>query len=645
MFTKRRLVLLISFILTGCLILFWLYFSTADKEFSDSTFPTNKTNTSHKNQNAFSTSDSVRTPEAQELSYQYCKVLKSKRREFSREWFADNYESWGSFIGEQHSLDDVTMAIEYFSNSNFAARFRVTQLRKDSIYTRDISALNEAAWSIVPEFFELKGASLTKKVPSFEITEYTALPDESKQRFLKESGLSVDDIAYFIYQTKTPDSVINELIDYVPNLNEIVSYGYLEATSLLDYAIISTRPEVVKALLEREINPTKDVYLGSSMDWALSRLTYFLYGPDREREQAAEIVEVLLDEEAPTKLIELEDNKVSGRFPRKFYEFDEEHIQILLNEFNIDLQSLVKQEKLSVDPASATIAMLKESRIRHINTALNIDDLDDKLSICEAKINSIHEKWKPQRSARLVNKAVDKFLGDEYQIETYLAALDPLLIDYYRETYKTYRRHEVIVPNSDSLFNTLDDGNVDEVLDDFNKLPLTDENRNWVFSQVIGFNTDYYTPLVEAGYLVDEIEYAQFRRHGLLTPNALVSLNNAGVDTFDTDSMGKTLFYYAVKIGNIEMVSHMINEGYFSVPTDGGEDPLHALLNPNHHTFSDTYVETLLPLLMKSNPRVDQFHLSRMALIELKYPALYQRLVVNYPQLRVSQNTPIFSFL
>ena len=40
-------------------------------------------------------------------------------------------------------------------------------------------------------------------------------------------------------------------------------------------------------------------------------------------------------------------------------------------------------------------------------------------------------------------------------------------------------------------------------------------------------------------------------------------------------------------------------------------------------------------LLMRYQPKIDQFHLRRMGLIKLKYPDVYQQIISAYPQLKV----------
>ena len=66
-----------------------------------------------------------------------------------------------------------------------------------------------------------------------------------------------------------------------------------------------------------------------------------------------------------------------------------------------------------------------------------------------------------------------------------------------------------------------------------------------------------------------------------------------------------------------------------------GLDPLHVALSIEPWQFKPEDAAEKVDLLMRYQPKIDEFHLRRMGLIKLKYPDVYQHIISAHTQLKV----------
>ena len=69
-------------------------------------------------------------PRLSVTDYQQCKQLIENNRVKSNNF--GRSQEWSKYLNDGYSIDDITSAIDHFSNSNFAASWRAEQLKKHS---------------------------------------------------------------------------------------------------------------------------------------------------------------------------------------------------------------------------------------------------------------------------------------------------------------------------------------------------------------------------------------------------------------------------------------------------------------------------------------------------------------------------------
>ncbi len=572
-------------------------------------------------------------------NYRYCEQLVEDHRSDSYSWAKQEYENWTKYLNEGYSLDEVTLAVEYFANPNFAADFRVKQLRITSELASINHQLNERLQYHLTLFPEYDfGQRLVKLVPSPKLKDYAGLPKDKKTLILEQVIPTVDDIAFFMGQPVYSDSDIIELLSAVPDPQATVGYGVHKAISLLDYAVQSSRADVVEKLLELELKPTADSYLGSTMEWALSKLTYA--NTPEKRQASSNIINMLFNLGAKARFKEKGQSKISGNFPHHFYSFDEKQIEALMQDYGLDLTAIESRDVLLPNKNSALVTILKKQQTAYLSKQLGVDKPDEKIAACEQTLETINNEWKPENSKAILSRVISANPSSPQMVENILADIDPSLIDCYQTKYDGYKRRQERLDNVDRYFRPLRDKNVLAVIDDFLTLPLNGANKNWLFSQILMWDMSYYDELYNSELMVDELQYFSFSNQ-MLAPKSLNKLTQSNADLHGMDSRGKTLLFYAVKKSDIEMLNYMLEQQFPFSLDDKGQDPLHVALNSDHYRFSPDKVIHIVDILMSYHPKIDQFHLRRMALLKLKYSRLYLQLIDKHPQLRVRPETSL----
>ena len=178
------------------------------------------------------------------------------------------------------------------------------------------------------------------------------------------------------------------------------------------------------------------------------------------------------------------------------------------------------------------------------------------------------------------------------------------------------------------------------MIDLFLSLNLTDQNKNWAFFEILMWDLSFYDELINSGLMVDELQYYSFNSR-MLSPKSLDKLAQSGADLNGVDSRGKTLLYYAVHQSNLALLGYMTEKQFPFSLNDQGQDPLHAALDIIHYEFSPDKLVATVDILMGYSPLIDQFHLSRMALLKLKYVDVYRQVTAKYPQLKVQPETTL----
>ena len=116
---------------------------------------------------------------------------------------------------------------------------------------------------------------------------------------------------------------------------------------------------------------------------------------------------------------------------------------------------------------------------------------------------------------------------------------------------------------------------------------------------------------------------------------------DAGVLLDNSDLHGKTLVFYAAQKRDVDLLSYLYENQFLYSPISSGQDPMHVAINIHKNGGNMQIIEATIDMLMKFQPHIDTFHLSRMALMKSYYPEAYSRIVEKHQSLKVEETTEL----
>jgi len=581
----------------------------------------------------------VEIPETAKL-YRECSNFEDDFRKSESDWLKNEKPDWASFLVDGYSFDEVTTAVEYFQNSNFAVSFRVEQLRNNSTLVKDSNSLMQRAKSLHPDVFKKSSPfRIAIRVPQRALEKFNALSSSQKTSLLDSHKPTVDDVAYFINDKTYGDDDILLLLSKVEDPSAIVAYGRLDAISLIDYAAKANRVAIVEYLLDIGVNITEDAYLGSTMDWALTSLMSASEG--QSQQNAARLVSLIWNNGGRANFIEPLDGGIEGRYPRQFFRFSNENIDLLQQLYGINLRLIEQRNSLNVNKNSQLLSLLRKSREDYLANVLNKDEADDFRLKCKNVVAYLNGIWNPS-SIYSVIEANIKQNESPQSIKERLAAIDPILVDKYLE--QTLKIHNYsYVSGLDEIYGKVGQSTIFEIIDEVLSLGLSDKENSYVVIQLLGFDSSYFHELKNSGLMTKELSYSDYRRFGFLNLRNIEPLYESGANLTLIDEYGKTLVYYAAKNRDLALLKYMREENFPYQLSNSGEDPLHSVLkeNPQLSRANPFYIYDAVVALMEFNPEIDEFHLSRMALLKYKAPYNYFKIIQQYPKLEPKAEAPL----
>lgn len=572
-------------------------------------------------------------------SYQSCETFLANHASEYRVWFRAEYESWGKYLQQGFSLDDVTLAVAYFGNSNFAASFRANYLKSNSGYAHLNKEISENFFQQIAtdmaDYLKKNAFSVGKQVPSPYLTKFLSLPEAQKRDLIKEQNVTVDDIAYILDDRNVEEADIILLLSKVKTPNAVVGYGYTETISLIDYAAKNARPKVLIELLKKGIKPTHDFYLASTMEWALWALDRFQYDPDKLL-HAVEVVKALIPHNAAARFHEHSDTSLKGRFPRHFYEFEESFLNSLLQEHDLDLMLIPVREAADTfkKEKNELAKLLEKQRQQHLVAKFNTMDLEQVVHSCENKIDTIDKKWAAKSMHSLEREYKEKY-GEEHYAD-HLIQVDPVFIDHFiKQNTNSFRT--VIHEEAREVLNEMPRTAIDKALKYTKNIELSESHKNWVMRELLYWDVNNYTKLRSSHLYSRDIPYYSYLRYDF-TNSFITEMLDAGIDLTGEDDRGKTLLFYAVNHGALKLVEQLLELNYPFHLGSAGQDPLHIALYIDRRGFSLDDLPQLVELLMAFQPNIDEFHRQRMAVLRLYYPESYKTISTRFPQLAVKED-------
>ena len=485
------------------------------------------------------------------ISYQECKQLIEnndvKSNDFGRE------QNWSKYLDEGYSVDEITSAIDHFSNSNFAASWRDEQLKKQSTLSLNNVKINALLRIEAPDLPEDFIVTIAVPIPALE--NIANLTEKAALQLIKATELNIDDVAWLVEQEGISQQVLTEAINKLGDINQILGDDLIgrEQLLLIDVAAFEGRDHVVSQLLQRHSTTSNDPYLGSTMEHALAKLTYVL-GKNIESDaviRQVNIIEQLQSLNAPAFFDTQTDQLVSGSYPRNYYQFTEEQLTSLSAHYQLDLTQVQTRKRLAFDPDAKLVVRLSQER----NLLLEKEASQEQLLSCQARISGIDKKWQPET----FNHYVTQLKNENREVNAInLNGIDPVLAHCFMATQTSHLRFSY--PRDKELKSEVFDihlrkNKIHEAIKAIESANLTEEQLRWFFYQIIPWDAAYYQPLQSSQLRQEQVEFKLLMMFGRNNSAYFEKLHINGLDITGADHTGKSLIYRSVEKRNLELPS------------------------------------------------------------------------------------------
>ncbi|MBA3988863.1 MAG: hypothetical protein C0463_07005 [Idiomarina sp.] len=592
-----------------------------------------------------SNSTSLEIPD--ELNISTCEPFVQTYDERYSRWLRDRYEGWTHYIDNGYSLDAVTLTIEHFLNLNFAASFRADYLRARTDIGQNLQLAQDELERQNPE---VRGAEITFVLapPSQAYSDLVSMSISERQELVSSQSPSLEDIAYFMHKNELSDEDIILLLTEAENLQRVVHYRHQNILSILDHAIISGRLAVVQTLLEQGVRPSEDTYLGSSMEHALARLFYSrMTGSSDEpdccpREADAAAIVILMQQYGSKARFKAHDSaQVMGEMPGHIYQFDADTMTRLRQRYGLDLTDIEVRQEPSKAEARPLIDKIAAELTDYLADNTDAQQLESKIEHCRELSREFYRAWQQTAARDLMLPILEQYAENPSRIEEELAAIDPGLVDVFRAQQRRLGRVRLRYPLDSDAERSLRDGDPEPAIQFIQALDIDSQDKMEYALHLLSWNVEYLHRLISSAILPTRPDYFLLDQELAYDINRLKQLESLGLDLRAEDSVGQTLLHIAVKNGRADLVSELVAEGFPFGGRGLNQDPLHAALNPSNRRLPIQTMEPIVRELMSFQPEVDIFHHRRLAVMQLKYPDVYQALVADFPELEVPEGTEL----
>jgi hypothetical protein len=577
------------------------------------------------------------------LSYEICWNLDKTLKIKSNEWIKEHYIEWENYIGDNYSLDEVTIAIEKLLGLNFAFSFRTNYLRRNSTLSSENKHLKKLVDHIFPRLNEV-GINIDRAIPNKKLLPYKNLDEESKSIILNDIDFTVDDLSYFILDSSISNKDIISMLDHVQNVEDIVSYKKIAAVSILDYAVYAGRRPVVEKLIKLGMEPTHDTYLNSTMDWALVKLSRGISENVNDIKNIIEII-ILLDMwGAKSKFKVKKENDIQGPSSKHSFFFDKHTIDHLLYEYNLDLMAIEEYGGLSENIAKYFIDEIKNRRDESVAKGMGFANIKDVESACDKFVSDLHESWGPEDINSTINSVKRLYPKENKILTKELNLIDPILIDYLRPNKNLSKSVSKIEKDLDiDIYKSIKLGNVQYIINKIETSNISNEESSVLFYHILAFDTALYNYLKNSKFNQKIIDLRKLHALGVTDKYSIQKLEKAGFALSYRDLNNNNLIHFAAMNFDLLLLKYLLERDvpYLTGTHTQGQDPLHILLSRVPFVVDSEKINKTLEVMFQFKPNIDKHHLSRMSLIKHLNHERYLMIIKQHPALTVKKDTKL----
>ena len=567
--------------------------------------------------------------------YQSCKLLIESNKETRWNW-ARKIE-WAQWLDKGYSIDDITLAIDHFLNSNFAASWRAEQLKKNSKLKHQNQNLTEKVKALAPDLPSF--IRVERSIPQPQIDNIASLSQDDALALIKEAKLTIEDVDWLLKQDSLDEPLLLQAVKQIDDPDALIGFGIQqnETLRLIDTAAYYGREQIVTALLAKNSMLSDDAYLGTTMEYALARLDYyFRMDTPLEDELIAKqvnIIKALHGVNSTANFSILSKQKALGFFPRHIYHFDAQQIANLQQMYGLTLTEITPKATLVFNAHSPFLAELN-ANFATLNTNSATPEM---MTSCQTLVNKVDTQWQPHNLDDFSNKLIKE---EKAITATNLHHIDPALADCF--AYRQRQRLPSWQGGDNSLSSTVyglaAKNQINEAIEMVEDAQLEEAVNRWFFYQLLGYNPEYFTQLQLSELRQETFDYDTLYQ---VARSKTISLINQGLDIDKLDYAGKSWLDIAILEHDLPLLNYLVNQ-HISYPNRNiGRDPLYLLLDTSHYKFKPEHLLTYLSALMVLEPNIYSQHQRLMSLVRLKYPETYTQIIYQFPALQVEDDTPL----
>lgn len=568
-------------------------------------------------------------------NYYSCQQLITSEKETRWNWAKK--QEWDQWLDKGYSIDDITLAIDHFLNSNFAASWRAKQLKKNSKLNQQNQSLAEQVKALVPDLPSF--VRIERSIPQSQIENIATLTQANALALIKETKLSIDDVDWLLKQDSLSQQLLLQAIEKIDNTDELIGFGIQENETLhlIDTAAYYGRDQIVTTLLEKNSVLSDDAYLGTTMDYALARLDYyFQINTPLEDDlivRQVKIIKALQGLNSTANFSIQSDQKAVGFFPRHIYSFDSQQMTNLQQMYGLTLTDIAPKKVLTFNPNSP---LLKELNANFAQLDAN-SATPEAVADCQSFVHKIDSQWQPRSLSYFSDKLTKE--GKEVTA-TNLHQIDPALADCfnYQQRQPLSRRQSGDNNLDSAIYRLAAQNKINEAIKMVENAQLEEDVNREFFYQLLGYSPEYFTELQLSKLRQETLDYDTLYR---MANTKTISLMTEGLDIDKLDHSGTSWLDIAIMKRDLPLLNYLVNQ-HISYPyRESGRDPLYLLLETNHYKFNPEHLLDYLSLLMVLEPKIYPEHQRLMSLIRLKFPELYTQIINQFPTLIAKEDTPL----
>ena len=537
----------------------------------------------------------------------------------------NGYNGFMSYVEQGFSVDDITLAIENEQMPFLAVEFRTRYFTQDA---PAVLLLGEAH-SRFNRYADL-GSRRQSPPPWFN----SQLQSEDEFSIPEGEQLLPDDLAGVIHRLNVSDERIMQAVASLPDPNARISMEWVVGYNLLlvDVAASVGRSDLALQMIDEGVQPYEDVFLGGTLDAAISGLMRLTAGgqqlpeagsdtEDRVKRQLT-LISRLVGMGLTLHASYSGDSRVLTSFSStQSYRLTEELIENIYLQYGLDISAIPLSQPVTPGPRFDELTALMDKAESEIYKQHGVEFTADMRAQCQVMKTRIAEKWSPE----------EHLFRDDFAdlTDEALFAKAPELTSCKKrmDAYDRMSNRESSELSLEKINEAIGKRDPDQLIRMISEHP---DRAEELIDFMIASLPSSYSKLRDSGNLPAEIDYST----GSYAMRAR-ELAEQGFDIQQTDRYGRSLLYGATSNWNPSLMSFLVEEGVPYYTLENGPDPLYLTIFQVASQNRNNQVTEMFDAVMSYHPIVETMHLQQMQVLKLKFPAVYDTITEKYPVLAI----------